>query len=306
MRIAISGSSGLIGTALRARFQSDGHETLRLVRSRGAAGAAGESEIAWDPGAGTIDAARLEGVDAVINLSGASLAAWPWTAARKRRMVESRVRSTRLLAGTLAALSRGPRVLISASAIGYYGNRGDTRLTETSPAGTGFLAELCRAWEAATEPASRAGIRVVTPRIGMVLSGSGGALAPLLLPFRFGLGGNLGSGRQYMSWIALDDLIGAIAHMISHDTLAGPVNAASPHPVPNAEFTRALGRVLGRPTALPFPTFAARLLLGEMADELLLSSARVEPALLLATGYKFRHPDLEGALRAALARPSAR
>lgn len=301
MRIAISGSSGLIGTALRARLHSEGHRTLRLVRSRAASG---ESEIAWDPAAGTIDATRLEGVDAVVNLSGESLAQWPWTAARKRRMVESRVRSTRFLAETLAALSRKPRVFISASAVGYYGNRGDTRLTEASPAGTGFLAGLCRAWEEAAEPATRAGVRVVTPRIGMVLTASGGALAALLLPFRLGLGGNLGSGRQYMSWIALDDLIGAIVHALTRDTLAGAVNAVAPQPASNAEFTRALGRVLRRPTALPFPAFAARLLLGEMAEELLLSSARVEPTRLLATGYTFRHPDLEGALRSALGRPS--
>jgi hypothetical protein len=297
MIIAISGSSGLIGSALLRRLEAQGDRVLRLVRSRPAAGA---NEIAWDPARGTIDATRLEGVDAVVNLAGETIAAWPWSTARKARIRESRLQATTLLARTLAGLTRRPRVLVSASAVGYYGDRGAMPLDETSPAGTGFLADTCVEWEAAAEPAVRAGIRVVYPRIGMVLSREGGALAPLLLPFRFGLGGPIGSGRQYMSWIALDDLTGAIAHAISTDALQGAVNAVAPRPVTNAEFTRALGRAVRRPVILPFPAFAARLVLGEMADELLLSSARALPARLLATGFAFRHPEIDSALGAAL------
>ncbi len=236
-----------------------------------------------------------------MNLAGASIARWPWTSAHKRRILESRVRSTSLLAETVAALPRKPRVFVSASGVGYYGNRGDEVLRETSAGGSGFLAGVCRAWESAAAPADDAGIRLATLRFGMVLSGVGGALPVMARPFRFGLGGILGDGRQYMSWISIEDLVHAIVHAIDREDLSGPINAVSPEPVTNAEFTAALGRALHRPTPFPVPAFALRALLGEMADELLLSSQRVEPARLLASGFSHRHPNLEEALRAALA-----
>jgi uncharacterized protein (TIGR01777 family) len=296
MRIAISGSSGLIGTALRSRLHDGGHEIVRLRRA--APGAAGPSEIAWDPDAGTIDAARLEGLDAVVHLGGVSLATWPWTRVKKARIWESRVASTSLLAHALGGLARPPRALLSASAVGYYGDRGDERLDESSPAGRGFLASLCVAWEAATEAATRAGIRVARLRTGLVLSRSGGTLGPLALPFRLGLGGPVGDGRQYMSWITLDDAVSAIVHLLGRDDVSGPVNVAAPGPVPNAEFARALGRALGRPSWLPLPAWAARLALGEMADELLLAGQRAVPARLGASGFTFRHPEIGAALEA--------
>jgi uncharacterized protein (TIGR01777 family) len=298
LRVAITGASGLIGESLGAFLSAGGHAVARLVRRV----ARGPDEIAWDPAAGKIDAARLAGVDAVVHLAGESVAAGRWTAARKRRILESRVGSTRLLAETLARLEQGPRVLVSASAIGYYGDRGDRRLTEESEPGRGFLAEVCQAWEAAAEPARRAGIRVVHPRIGLVLSGRGGALARMLLPFRLGLGGVVGSGRQVASWIALDDVVGAIHHLLFADGVAGPVNLAAPVAVPHRELVRTLGRVLRRPTRLPLPAAAVRVLLGEMGQALLLDGARVEPARLLAGGFRFLHPDLEGALRSELGR----
>jgi uncharacterized protein (TIGR01777 family) len=270
---------------------------IRLVRGRPERG---EDEVAWDPDAGAIDSSRLAGVEAVVNLAGATIARWPWTAAHKRRVLESRVRSTGLLSRAISEMKPTPRVFVSASAIGIYGDRGDEILRETSPPGPGFLAEVSLAWEAAAAPARTAGIRVVMPRFGMVLSGAGGALPALLLPFRLGLGGVIGSGRQFMSWIALEDVVAVIAHAIAREDCSGPVNAVSPAPSTNAEFTKTLGRVLKRPTLLPLPAFAARLVLGEMADALLLSSARVEPAVLLTSGFEFRFPALEGALRNAL------
>ncbi|OGL10944.1 MAG: TIGR01777 family protein [Candidatus Rokubacteria bacterium RIFCSPLOWO2_02_FULL_72_37] len=299
MIVAVTGASGLVGSALRRALAAQGHDVLPLVR--GAAPAPGERVVRWDPAAGTLAAADLEGVDAVVHLAGERIAG-RWTAAKKARIRDSRVRSTALLAGTLARLARPPRVLVSASAVGWYGDRGDEILTEGSPPGTGFLAEVCREWEAATGPAALVGIRVAHLRIGMVLSRRGGGLAALLPAFRLGLGGAVGRGVQWMSWIALDDLVGALVHALGADTLAGPVNAVAPHPVTNREFTRTLGRVLRRPAFLPFPALAARLLLGEMANALLLASVRALPLRLTASGYAFEHPQLDGALRAELAR----
>lgn len=300
MNVLISGSGGLLGSALLPTLASRGHRAVRLVRGRPARG---ESEVAWDPSRGTIDTAALEGIDAVVHLAGATIASWPWTAAHKRGVLESRTRPTALLAASVASLARKPRVFISASAVGYYGSRGDEVLRETSHPGSGFLAEVCRAWEAAAGPVARAGVRLVTLRIGIVLTDRGGALPALTIPFRLGLGGRIGNGRQYMSWIALDDLIGVIVRTIEEDKLSGPLNAVAPQAITNSEFTRALGRVLQRPTLLPVPAFAVRLLLGRsMADELLLASSRVEPARLLDSDYAFRFPALEDALRYALIR----
>jgi uncharacterized protein (TIGR01777 family) len=237
-----------------------------------------------------------------VHLAGESIAAGRWTPARKAAIRASRVGPTRLLASTLAGLHAPPRVFVSASAVGYYGDRGDEPVTEASPPGRGFLADVCRAWEAEAELAGRAGIRVVTLRIGMVLAASGGGLARMLGPFRLGLGGVLGSGRQYVSWIALDDLVAAVAHVIRADGVTGPVNATAPTPVTNREFTRTLGRALGRPTLLRLPAPLVRLLFGEMGQALLLDGQRVLPARLQATGFRFAHSDLEGALRHVLDR----
>jgi len=297
MRILLTGSSGLIGSELVPFLRAREHSVTRLVRRPAQAG--GE-EIAWDPAEGKLDPAALEGFDAAIHLAGENLAGRRWTAAFKARILESRAKGTRLLAETLAGLAHAPQVLVSASAVGYYGDRGDETLNEASPSGSGFLAEVGRAWEAATEPAARKGIRVVNLRIGFVLSAAAGGLARMLRPFKMGLGGRIGSGRQYMSWIALDDLLGIALHAITQEALRGPVNATAPHPVTNQEFTRTLGRLLGRPTIFPLPAFAARLALGEMANELLLASQRVTPAKLLASGFAFRFPNLEPAIRHAL------
>jgi hypothetical protein len=269
---------------------------IRLVRSKKVLA---KDEVGWDPAAGAIDTAGLEGLDGVVHLAGENIAS-RWTSEKKAKIRDSRVNGTRLLAETLSRLAKRPKVLVSASAVGYYGDRGDETLVEESGPGSGFLAEVCRAWEAAAEPAARSGIRVVHPRIGMVLSRDGGALKMMLPPFKMGVAGKTGTGEQYMSWITLDELIGVIQHLLTAGTLAGAVNAVAPRSVRNLEFTKALGRVLSRPTVMPLPAFAARLAFGEMADELLLASARVEPARLLASGYKFRHPELEEALRHVL------
>ena len=250
----------------------------------------------WDPARGSIDAGKLEGVEGVVHLAGEAISE-RWTAEKKARIRDSRVKGTRLLCDTLAQLPTPPKVLVCASAIGYYGDRGAEVLTEESASGVGFLAEVCRAWEGATEPARQKGIRVVNLRFGVVLSTAGGALAKMLPPFRMGMGGILGSGKQYISWITLDDAIGAIRHALLTEPLQGPANAVAPQPVTNEEFTKTLGKVLGRPTLVPLPAFAARLMFGEMANELLLASARVQPAKLRATEYTFRYPDLEAGLR---------
>jgi uncharacterized protein len=309
MRVLVSGSSGLVGSALRPALSRAGHRVGRLVRSGVSVGEAGTGpavrlgadDVTWDPIGGSLDAARLEGLDAVVNLAGASIAHGRWTAARKETIRRSRVDTTQLLSATLATLARPPKVMVSASAVGYYGDRGEELLDESAARGRGFLPALCVAWESATERAEKRGIRVVHLRFGVILSATGGALAKMLPPFRLGLGGNLGSGRQYVGWIAMDDAIGAIQHALARDSLRGPVNVVSPTPVTNGEFTRALGRALRRPTVLPLPAFAARLLFGEMADALLLASGRVSPAALRASGYRFQHPDLDAALRHLLA-----
>ena len=296
MRILVSGSSGLVGSALLPFLASEGHAVTRLVRSAPAQG-----EADWNPAAGTIDAAALEGHDVVVHLAGANIGE-RWTPEHKARIKDSRVKGTRLLAEALGRLAQPPKVLVAASAIGYYGDRGDARLREDSASGSGFLAEVVREWEAATATATAKGIRVVNLRTGVVLSPRGGALAKMLLPFKLGAGGVMGSGKQHWSWIAIDDLIAIIYFAATTEALKGPVNAVSPKPVTNLEFTKTLGRVLRRPTIIPMPAFAARLALGEMADELLLSSTRVDPAKLTAAGYAFRFPELEGALRHLLRR----
>jgi hypothetical protein len=297
LRVAVTGSTGLIGTPLVRALRADGHTVLRLVRSRPVSGG---DEVYWNPALGEIDTAALEGVDAVVHLAGENVGQPPWTEERKRRIMDSRAQGTALVARTLAGLSPRPRVLVSASATGWYGDRGDEVLTEASPPGTGFLAEVCRAWEEAAEPARAAGIRVVHPRIGVVLTGEGGALEKMLTPFKLGVGGKMGSGRQWMSWVALHDAVEALRFALRADGLAGPANLTSPAPVTNAEFTRTLGHVLGRPTVLGVPEFALRLALGEMADQALLASQRAVPDRLREAGFVFQYPDLEGALRVAL------
>jgi uncharacterized protein (TIGR01777 family) len=298
MHILVTGASGLIGSALVSALTSAGSEVTRLVRRQPQSG---EKAARWDPLGGSLDASAFGGVDAVVHLAGENIAE-RWTTAKKVNIRDSRIKGTQILCEALTRLASPPKVLVSASAIGYYGDRAEEILSEESAPGRGFLAEVCRAWEAATEPARQTGLRVVQLRFGVVLSPVGGALAKILPPFRLGLGGMLGSGRQYMSWIALDDAVGVIQHAIVTDSLQGPTNAVAPHAVTNREFTKTLGNVLGRPTVIPLPAFAARLMFGEMADELLLASARVQPAKLLASGYRFRFPELEGALRHLLAR----
>lgn len=304
MRIAITGSSGLIGSALMARFEQDGHAITRVVRGAGLRDPRHRT-VVWNPATGAIDRAGLEAHDAVVHLAGEDIAAGRWTQARKQVIRESRIRGTLLLCETLAGLAHKPHVLITASGVGYYGtHEPDQRVNETSPRGAGFLADLVRDWEQATTPAKAAGIRVVHTRFGIVLSPRGGALAKMLPVFRMGLGGKVGSGRQAMSWIALDDVPSVMLHIIEHDSLSGPVNVVSPHAVTNAEFTRILGQVLGRPAILPLPAFVARLLFGEMADALLLGDARVIPQQLEDTGYRFVYPRLEQALQHLLNPPT--
>jgi uncharacterized protein (TIGR01777 family) len=297
MIIAVTGSSGLVGTALVNALERQGYTVRRLVRR---STQTGDCEIRWDPAGGTIDAANLSGVDAVVHLAGEGIAAHRWTESFKHKIRDSRTRGTRLLCETLASLSVKPAVLVSASAVGYYGDRGDERVDESSPAGQGFLADVCQQWEEATHAARDANIRVVNLRIGVVLSSKGGALAQMLMPFRLGLGGVIGSGRQYISWIALDDLVRVIQFALHAAALSGPVNAVAPEPATNREFTKTLGRVLGRPTIFPMPAAAARLAFGEMADEMLLGGARVEPRALSHAGFDFAYPQLETALRHAL------
>ncbi len=296
MRVLISGASGLLGTALTRALHSEGHQTLALVRR-----SPREDEVQWDPRL-PLDPAKLEGCDAVVHLAGKNIAG-RWTEKFKQEVLESRAVGTRTLA-TAAAESfqrtGQPRAFVSASGVGYYGNRGDEVLTEGSAAGEGFLAEVCKQWEAATDPARDAGVRVVNLRIGVVLARDGGALKPMLPPFRLGLGGRVGSGRQWWSWVALDDVIGAMLLALQNDSLQGPVNVVAPSPVRNAEFVKALGKELHRPTIFPLPEFVIRGVMGEMGEELLLTSARAGPRKLQAAGYKFRHANLDSALHAAL------
>lgn len=298
MRILVSGATGVIGSAVCRELGARGHQIVRLTRFLAHAEA---PAVEWQPAAGRLEAGALEGVEAVVHLAGEPIAEGRWTDAKKARILESRKSGTRLLATTLAALPVPPRVLVSASAVGIYGDRGDEVLTEESPPGEGFLAEVCRVWEGETEPASHAGIRVVHLRIGLVL-GPAGLLARMAPTFRFGLGGRLGDGRQWMSWIHQDDVVGAVRHALETERLAGPVNAVGPAPVTNRAFTKALASVLHRPAVLPVPAFALRTALGDLADEAVLASQRVLPARLEATGYVFRHPELEPALADVLGR----
>src|SRR2546427_5172036 len=285
MKIAITGSTGLVGSALVPLLTRAGHDVLSLARPS-----------QWNPEKGTVDQKAVDGIDALIHLAGENIAAGRWTAAQKARIRDSRVKGTRLIAEAIAKMQKLPQVMISASAIGYYGDRGSEILREDSAPGKGFLPDVCRQWEGATDPATRKGIRVVHLRTGVVLSKNGGALQKMLFPFKAGIGGKIGSGRQYWSWISIDDVGSSIIHCIQANGLHGPVNVVSPTPVTNLEFTKALGRVLHRPTVFPLPAFAARLVLGEMADALLLASTRVEPAKLLGSRFVFQHKDLEAIL----------
>ncbi len=297
MRVLVSGARGFIGGALSARLRADGHEVTALTRGSGAPG----PSVTWDPTAGVLDLAAVDGFDAVVHLAGEEIGAGRWTARRKVAIRESRAHGTRLLAGALAGAKQKPAVLVSASGINAYGSRGEEELTEQAGRGEGFLAEVCRIWEDATGPAAEAGIRVVTPRIAMVLGAEGGALARMLPLFRAGGGGPLGSGRQWWSWITREDLVSVIVRAIEDPALRGPVNASSPQPVTNREFTATLARALHRPAVLPAPAFALRLALGELADELLLASIRVRPAVLERAGFAFGDGALEPALRRILA-----
>jgi uncharacterized protein (TIGR01777 family) len=292
----MSGSHGLVGRALTESLQVDGHEIFNLVRYAPRL----ESEIEWSPDRYSIALARLEGFDAAVHLAGESIAEGRWTDEKKKRIRESRAKGTQLLSDALANLSNPPRVLISASAIGYYGNRGDELLTEQSAPGTDFLAEVCIAWEKATALAKEKGIRTVNTRFGIILDKEGGALAKMLPPFRMGVGGRIGSGKQWMSWIALADVVGGIEFALANDSLKGPVNFVAPVPVTNAEFTKTLGKALSRPTIFPIPAFGVRLVFGEMADALLLSSQRVVPERLKLGGYEFQYSELEKALLSVL------
>jgi uncharacterized protein len=302
MLVAVTGASGLIGTALVGRLQAEGHRVLRLTRSR----PSGPDQLQWDPMAGRLDPDALAKADAVVHLAAANIGdKLRWTARTKREILQTRVEGTGLVARTMAELAKGPggpRVLVCASGAHYYGDRGDEVLTEASSGGRGFLADVVRQWEAAADPARAAGLRVVHLRTGPVQDAAGAGLPKQALMFRLGVGGRFGSGRQWLSWIALDDIAGAYLHALAREDLDGPVNAVAPNPVSNAEFTATLARILHRPAVLHVPAFAPRLVLGEFADEMLFSSMRIRPARLQATGYRFRFPELEPALRHTLGR----
>jgi uncharacterized protein len=300
-RIAITGATGLIGRALAASLRADGHRVARVVRD---ARSAGPDDILWDPEAGTIDAAALEGVDAVVHLAGEPIGASRWTDETRRRIHDSRQRGTDLLARTLAGLEQRPSVLVSSSAVGIYGDRGDEELTEESSHGDDFLARVCIAWEAAAEPAREAGIRVVIPRTGVVIAKDGPLIDKVELPFRLGVGGKVGSGRQYVPWISLEDEVAALRFLIDRP-IEGPVNLTGPNPATNLEMTKALGTVLRRPTVFPIPALAIRLLYGEMGETLATVSQRVLPRRLLDAGFEFRHSTILAALRVAFARTAA-
>jgi len=298
MKVLVTGSSGLIGTELVATLIAQGHQVTRLVRRSAQAG-----EASWDPGAGTIEADKLEGHDGVVHLAGAGIGDHRWSEDHKRVVMDSRVQGTGLLARTLATLGTPPAVLASGSAVGFYGYENELPITEASPRGAGFLADVVTAWEEAAEPAAEAGIRVVSVRTGVVLTAKGGALKKQLPPFKLGLGGRLGTGKQWLSWISLEDEIAALLHILTTESLKGPVNVTSPEPVTNADFTATLARVLKRPAVIPVPTPALHALFGEeMTREMLLGGQRVLPAELETSGFTFSHPNLEGALRHTLGR----
>jgi len=296
MKILVAGATGLVGSALIPALESDASEITRLVRSSPKA-----NEIEWHPNRGQIDAARLEGFDAIINLAGESIAEGRWTDEKKRKIHDSRVNGTHLLSEAIAKSASRPRVFLCASATGFYGDRDNEILDETSESGGGFLADVCREWEDATEPATKAGVRVVNLRFGPILAREGGMLGKMLTPFKMGMGGKVGSGKQYISWVAIDDVVGAIKLALADERIHGPLNVVSPNPVTNEAFTRTLGEVLSRPTVMSIPAFAARLAFGEMANEMLLVSQRVVPKKLNEAGYQFQYPELESALRHYLA-----
>jgi uncharacterized protein (TIGR01777 family) len=297
MKILISGGSGLVGSAATAALRSDGHDVGHLVRPGGTPRA---GDVSWDPMRATVDIAGLEGADAVIHLSGAGIADGRWTGTRKQLLRSSRIDTTRVLVDSLARLKRKPSTLLVASAIGYYGDRGDEVLTESSANGADFLALVCRDWETEASRAAAVGMRTVMLRFGIILSGKGGALPRMVTPFKLGLGGRLGSGQQWMSWIAIEDVIGIIRYLIAKEQISGPVNLVAPSPVRNEEFSRVLAGMLHRPAIFPAPAFVLRLAMGEMADGMLLASNRVRPDRLLTAGYPFRFQILEPALRAAV------
>jgi uncharacterized protein len=301
-RVAITGATGLIGGALAASLERDGHRVHRITRS---ASKAGPDDLVWDPAAGSIDAQKLEGVDAVVHLAGEPIGASRWTDETKRRIRASRVQGTDLIARTIAGLETKPTVLVSGSAVGYYGDRGDESLSETSAPGDDFVAEVTQAWEAAAAPAAEAGIRVAYARTGVVMAKEGPLIEKVELPFRLGVGGRVGSGKQYVAWIALEDEVRALRFLLERDDAEGPYNLTAPEPVTNATFTRELGRVLGRPTVLPIPVAAIRLLYGQMGVSLATASQRVHPTRLLEAGFEFVHPELRSALRVALERSEA-
>ncbi len=296
MKVLIAGASGLVGSALIPALEPEGAQVTRLVRTTAAAG-----EIEWHPNNDQLDSAKLEGFDAVINFAGENIAGGRWTDEQKRKIHDSRVNGTHLLSDAMTRLKQPPKAFLCASATGIYGDRGDEILDEQSDSGGGFLAGVCREWEQATEPADTAGVRTVNLRFGPILAREGGMLAKLLTPFKMGMGGKVGSGKQYISWVAIDDVVGAIKLALTDESIRGPLNIVSPHPVTNEEFTKTLGHVLSRPTALAMPAFAVRLAFGEMADEMLLTSQRVIPKRLNDAGYDFEYPELEGALKKHLA-----
>ncbi len=293
MKVLVSGSTGMVGSALVEQLQSKGHQVISLVRSKSDR----ENEVFWDPIIGKLDTSKLEGVDGVVNLAGENISTGRWSPQKKKRIWDSRVLGTQNLVRALSHLEAPPKILINASAIGFYGDTGSTPVNESGSYGSGFLASVCKDWEEATQEAEKNGMRVVKLRIGMVVSPTGGALKKMLLPFKLGFGGKVGSGKQYMSWISIDDLISLIIYSLENQNVSGVINAVAPNPVTNTEFTKAMGKVLNRPTIFPLPAFVARTMLGEMADELLLVSARVVPKAITDHGFTFKYPVIEKALK---------